>query len=106
MITPPVGGLLFVTALVAKVPLMKMVKEHEVKFVDFRFTDPRGKWQHVTFDVSVLDADALNNLVGQTDALAAAVTTTLKIATGICLLIERDTLIITDVERLARSAER
>ena len=27
MITPPVGGLLFVTSLVAKVPLMKMVKE-------------------------------------------------------------------------------
>ena len=27
MITPPVGGLLFVTCLVAKVPLMKMVKE-------------------------------------------------------------------------------
>jgi tripartite ATP-independent transporter DctM subunit len=27
MITPPVGGLLFVTSVVAKVPLMKMVKE-------------------------------------------------------------------------------
>jgi tripartite ATP-independent transporter DctM subunit len=27
MITPPVGGLLFVTSLIAKVPLMKMVKE-------------------------------------------------------------------------------
>ena len=27
MITPPVGGLLFVTSLVAKVPLTKMVKE-------------------------------------------------------------------------------
>ena len=27
MITPPVGGLLFVTSAVAKVPVMKMVKE-------------------------------------------------------------------------------
>jgi C4-dicarboxylate transporter DctM subunit len=27
MITPPVGGLLFVTSVVAKVPLMKMVRE-------------------------------------------------------------------------------
>ena len=23
-----------------------------MKYVDFRFTDPRGKWQHVTFDVT------------------------------------------------------
>ena len=28
--------------------VMKMVKENEVKFVDFRFTDTRGKEQHVT----------------------------------------------------------
>ena len=23
-----------------------MIKEQDVKYVDFRFTDPRGKWQH------------------------------------------------------------
>jgi glutamine synthetase len=28
-----------------------------VKFVDFRFTDPRGKMQHVTMDVSCVDED-------------------------------------------------
>ena len=28
--------------------VMKMVKENEVKFVDFRFADTRGKEQHVT----------------------------------------------------------
>ena len=28
-----------------------MIKDNDVKYVDFRFTDPRGKWQHVTFDV-------------------------------------------------------
>ena len=32
--------------------VMKMVKDDEVKFVDFRFTDTRGKEQHVTVPVS------------------------------------------------------
>ena len=30
--------------------ILKTIKDKEVKFVDLRFTDPRGKWQHVTFD--------------------------------------------------------
>src|SRR5260221_436355 len=30
--------------------VLKLIKDKEVKFVDLRFTDPRGKWQHVTFD--------------------------------------------------------
>ena len=34
-----------------------MVKEDEVKFVDFRFTDTRGKEQHVTVPVSHFDED-------------------------------------------------
>ena len=37
--------------------VMKMIKDSDVKFVDFRFTDPRGKWQHVTFDVSMIEED-------------------------------------------------
>ena len=37
--------------------VMKMVKESEVKFVDFRFTDTRGKEQHVTVPVSHFDED-------------------------------------------------
>ena len=32
--------------------VMKMIKDNDVKYVDFRFTDPRGKWQHVTFDIT------------------------------------------------------
>ena len=36
---------------------MKMVKENEIKFVDFRFTDTRGKEQHVTVPVSHFDED-------------------------------------------------
>ena len=39
--------------------VIKQIKDNDIKYVDFRFTDPRGKWQHVTFDVSILDADAL-----------------------------------------------
>ena len=37
--------------------VMKMVKENEVKFVDFRFTDTRGKEQHMTVPVSHFDED-------------------------------------------------
>ncbi|MHA1554823.1 MAG: type I glutamate--ammonia ligase, partial [Alphaproteobacteria bacterium] len=37
----------------------KLFKDKDVKYVDFRFTDPRGKWQHVTFDVGVVDAELL-----------------------------------------------
>lgn len=37
--------------------VLKMIKDSDVKYVDFRFTDPRGKWQHVTFDVSIIDED-------------------------------------------------
>ena len=37
--------------------VMNMVKESEVKFVDFRFTDTRGKEQHVTVPVSHFDED-------------------------------------------------
>ena len=37
--------------------VMKMVKDNEVKFVDFRFTDTRGKEQHVTVPVSHFDED-------------------------------------------------
>ncbi len=38
--------------------VMKMIKEKDVKYVDLRFTDPRGKWQHVTFDVGLIDEEA------------------------------------------------
>ena len=28
--------------------IMDMIKENDITFVDLRFTDPRGKMQHVT----------------------------------------------------------
>ena len=37
--------------------VLKEIKDNEVKYVDFRFTDPRGKWQHVTFDISLIDEE-------------------------------------------------
>jgi glutamine synthetase len=38
--------------------VLKAIKDNDVKYVDLRFTDPRGKWQHVTFDVSLINEDA------------------------------------------------
>ncbi len=37
--------------------VMKMIKENDVKFVDFRFTDTRGKEQHVSVPVSAFGED-------------------------------------------------
>src|SRR5438045_5541030 len=41
--------------------VMKMVKESEVKFVDFRFTDTRGKEQHVSVPISAFDEDKFSH---------------------------------------------
>src|ERR1700693_5109135 len=41
--------------------ILKLIKDKDVKYVDVRFTDPRGKWQHVTFDLSMVDEDFLNH---------------------------------------------
>ena len=37
--------------------VMDMIKEHDVQFVDLRFTDPRGKWQHTAQHVSTVNDD-------------------------------------------------
>ncbi len=37
--------------------VMKIVQENEVKFVDFRFTDTKGKEQHVGVPISAFDED-------------------------------------------------
>ena len=41
--------------------VMKMVKDNEVKFVDFRFTDTRGKEQHVSVPVSAFDEEKFSS---------------------------------------------
>ncbi len=41
--------------------LLEYIKETNAEFVDFRFTDPRGKWQHVAIAASKVDMDLLKN---------------------------------------------
>ena len=40
--------------------VLKLIQDNDVKFADFRFTDPRGKWQHVTFDISQIEEDTFS----------------------------------------------
>ena len=40
--------------------VLKYIKDHDVKYADFRFTDPRGKWQHVTFDISLIEEETFS----------------------------------------------
>lgn len=37
--------------------VLSQIKEQDVKFVDLRFSDPRGKWQHLAMDAAVVDED-------------------------------------------------
>ena len=37
--------------------VLSTIKDKDVKFVDLRFTDPRGKMQHLTMDVVAVDED-------------------------------------------------
>jgi len=39
--------------------LLKLCKEEDLTWLDLRFTDPRGQWQHLTMDVAGLDEDVL-----------------------------------------------
>ena len=41
--------------------VMQMMKDKNVKFVDLRFTDTRGKEQHVTVPASEIDEDMLRD---------------------------------------------
>ncbi|GAB0113939.1 glutamine synthetase [Acidisoma sp. C75] len=38
--------------------VMEMIKEHSVEYVDLRFTDMRGKWQHTAQHVSTINEDS------------------------------------------------
>jgi glutamine synthetase len=40
--------------------VLEMMKEHDAKYVDFRFTDPRGKWQHLAHHVRTITDEFLN----------------------------------------------
>ena len=40
--------------------VLKQIKSKNVEYVDLRFTDPRGKLQHLTMDKTIVDEDMLN----------------------------------------------
>ena len=37
--------------------IIKKIKDEEIEWVDLRFTDPKGKWQHLTMVASVMGED-------------------------------------------------
>lgn len=37
-----------------------LMKSKDVQFVDLRFTDPRGKWQHITFGANMVSEDTFS----------------------------------------------
>ena len=39
--------------------IQKIMKDKSIEYVDLRFTDPRGKLQHVTMDAKVVDDEML-----------------------------------------------
>jgi glutamine synthetase len=41
--------------------ILKQIQDEDIEFVDLRFTDPRGKLQHVTFHPSMVDEDLFEN---------------------------------------------
>src|SRR5947209_6466244 len=41
--------------------ILEMIQENSVEYVDLRFTDPRGKWQHTAQHVSTMDEDAFRD---------------------------------------------
>lgn len=41
--------------------ILAMINEKEIEWVDLRFTDPKGKWQHLTMVSGVIDEDMLND---------------------------------------------
>ena len=41
--------------------VVQLIKDKDIKFVDFRFSDTRGKMQHVTADASCIDEELLDS---------------------------------------------
>jgi len=37
--------------------ILKLIKEKELEYIDLRFTDPKGKLQHVTMDKTIVDEE-------------------------------------------------
>ena len=40
--------------------VLDLIKKEDVQYVDFRFTDPAGQWQHLAHHISTVDEDLLS----------------------------------------------
>ena len=49
---------------------LKLIADSEARWVDLRFTDPRGKEQHVTFPASKVDGDFLRSAMFDGSSIA------------------------------------
>ena len=54
--------------------IIARIKDNDIEWVDLRFTDPKGKWQHLTMCAGVIDEDALDGSDIDVDVNAAVVT--------------------------------
>src|SRR5215212_663643 len=41
--------------------ILARIKDEEIEWIDLRFTDPKGKWQHLTMVASVIGEDELED---------------------------------------------
>ncbi|HKT15712.1 MAG TPA: type I glutamate--ammonia ligase [Allosphingosinicella sp.] len=41
--------------------ILSMIKEKEIEWIDLRFTDPKGKWQHLSMCAGPIDEDQLTD---------------------------------------------
>ena len=41
--------------------ILKMIKDKDIEWVDLRFTDPKGKWQHLTMVAGLIGEDELTD---------------------------------------------
>ncbi len=41
--------------------VMELLRENSVEYVDLRFTDPRGKWQHTAQHISTIEEDVFRD---------------------------------------------
>lgn len=41
--------------------VLELIKQHDVKYVDVRFTDPKGKWHHMSQSVVTIDDNFFND---------------------------------------------
>ena len=39
--------------------VLDLIKKEEIQYVDFRFTDPQGQWQHLAHHVSTITEEFL-----------------------------------------------